>query len=217
MERNRLDVLERGMNVKARRAVAGAALLQDDVTEAITAAFFREWARVGYAALSIEAVAKRAGVGKAAVYRRWPSKLAMASELLLKSGINVARAPDTGSLEGDVRAFLEDAYKLLRRPLVRRILPDLHAEMRRSAPLAKAIRANLQAERRAMGEALVRRAIARGELSASIDIDLALDLPGALLYWRLIVTGMDTPPRYLDDLLALTLGALRSMSVARQG
>src|SRR5262249_49038325 len=110
------------------------------------------------------------------------------------------------------RAFLQAAHDVLRRPLVRRILPDLHAEMRRSAPLAKVIRATLQVERRAMGEALLRRAIERGELSASIDIDLALDLLGGLLYWRLIVTGMDTPPRYLEDLKALTLGALRSMS-----
>jgi AcrR family transcriptional regulator len=200
------------MTAKSRRAPAGAALLQDDVTEAITVAFFREWARVGYAALSIEAVAKRGGVGKAAVYRRWSSKLVMASELLLKVGVGMARAPDTGSLEGDVRAFLQAAYSVLRRPLVRRILPDLHAEMRRSAPLAKAIRASLQVERRAMGEALLCRAIERGELSASIDVDLALDLLGGLLYWRLIITGMDTPPRYLEDLKALTLGALRSMS-----
>ncbi|XXY53622.1 TetR/AcrR family transcriptional regulator [Sorangium sp. So ce269] len=200
------------MATKSSRAPAGAAVLQGDVTEAITAAFFREWARVGYAALSIEAVAKRAGVGKAAVYRRWPSKLAMASELLLKVGVGLAPLSDTGSLEGDVRSFLAAAYKALRRPLVSRILPDLHAEMRRSAPLARAIRENLQVERRARGEAVLRRAIDRGEISASIDIDLALDLLGGLVYWRLIVTGMDTPPRYLDDLTALTLGALRSMS-----
>lgn len=205
------------MTAKSRRAPAGAALLQDDVTRAITAAFFREWARVGYAALSIEAVAKRAGVGKAAVYRRWSSKLAMASELLLEVGVGMARAPDTGSLEGDVRAFLDAAYNVLRHPLVRRILPDLHAEMRRSAPLARAIRTSLQVERRAMGEALLRRAIDRGELSASIDVDLALDLLGGLLYWRLIITGMDTPPRYLVDLKALTLGALRSMSAEANG
>ena len=200
------------MATRSRRQPAGAAVLQDDVTEAITAAFFREWARVGYAALSIEAVAKRAGVGKAAVYRRWPSKVAMASELLLKVGVGLTGMPDTGSLEGDVRAFLSSAYKALRRPLVSRILPDLHAEMRRSAPLARAVRGNLQVERRAKGEALLRRAIDRGELAASIDVDLALDLLGGLIYWRLIVTGMDTPPRYLDDLAALTLGALRGMS-----
>lgn len=204
------------MSVKPRRAPAGAAALQDDVTAAITAAFFREWARVGYAALSIEAVARRAGVGKAAIYRRWPSKLAMATALLRSTGLRVALAPDTGSLEGDVRAFLLAAHGLLRRPMFRRILPDLHAEMARSAALARAVRASVQAERRAMGEALVRRAIARGELSASIDVDLALDLLPALLYWRLIVTGMDAPPHYLDDLQALTVGALRSMSASRR-
>lgn len=205
------------MAKKSRLEPAGAAALQEDVTAALTGAFFREWARVGYGALSIEAVAKRAGVGKAAVYRRWPSKMAMAADLLLKSGLEVARVTDTGSLEGDVRAFLEDAFKTLRRPLVRRILPDLHAEMRRSAALAKAVRGSLQAERRARGEAVLRRAIERGELRAGVNVELALDLMGGLIYWRVIVTGMETPPSYLDEVQALTLGALRSMGAAGGG
>jgi AcrR family transcriptional regulator len=194
-----------------KRQPAGAAVLQPDVTASISRAFFAEWARVGFGTLSIESVARRARVGKAAVYRRWPSKVAMASELLHAIGTGMAQVPDTGSLEGDIGAFLDGAHALLRRPLVRRILPDLHAEMGRSAPLAKAIRTNLQRDRRAMGEALLRRAIARGELRASLDLELALDLVAALLYWRMIVTGLPTSGTYLGDLKKLTLASLKQM------
>lgn len=195
-----------------RRRAAGAALLQADVTLAISRALFREWARHGYAALTIEAVAKRAGVGKAAIYRRWPSKLEMVSGLLAQVGVELAEVPDTGSLRGDVSFFLVKTLELLRRPLVTRILPDLHAEMRRTPALASAVRTRVQRERRSKGEALLRRAMDRGELSPSLDLDLALDLLGGLLYWRLIVTGQSTPEGYIEQLTALTLGGLRGLS-----
>jgi AcrR family transcriptional regulator len=210
MEHDRLVVLSI-RRMAGKRVAAGAAVLQEDVTVAITRAFFREWARVGFTSLSIESVAKRAGVGKAAVYRRWPSKVALASHLLHEVGVGLARVPDTGSLRGDVSAFLNAAHAALRRPLVRKILPDLHAEMGRSAPLAHAIRTSLQHDRRAMGEELLRRAIERGELDASLDTDLALDLLGGLIYWRMIVTGMKASDDYLERLKALTLGALLGM------
>ncbi|GAA3156686.1 helix-turn-helix domain-containing protein [Nonomuraea salmonea] len=62
----------------SRRTPTGAAVLQPQVTEAITEAVLDELAENGYARLSMEAVAKRAGVGKSALYRRWASKQEMA-------------------------------------------------------------------------------------------------------------------------------------------
>lgn len=197
---------------KKTRVAAGAAVLQADVTAAITRALFRELAKSGYAALSLEAVAKRAGVGKAAIYRRWPSKLEMVSSLLTEAGIELAEVPDTGSLRGDVAAVLEGLRTLLRRPLVSRILPDLHAEMRRTPELASAVRSRVQLERRNKAQALLRRAIDRGELSPGLDMELALDLLGAPLYWRMIVTGQPTSEGYLERLTTLTLGGLRALS-----
>ncbi|ATB33433.1 TetR/AcrR family transcriptional regulator [Melittangium boletus] len=195
-----------------KRKAAGAAVLQPDVTRSITRALFREWAKSGYAALTIEAVAKRAGVGKAAIYRRWPSKLEMVSSLLTEVGVELLEVPDTGSLRGDIAALLEGTLTLLRRPLVTRILPDLHAEMRRTPELASTVRSRVQRERRAKGQALLRRAMDRGELSPAIDIDLALDLMGALVYWRMIVTGQPLSSDYVERLTSLTLGGLRGLS-----
>ncbi|WNG26712.1 TetR/AcrR family transcriptional regulator [Cystobacter fuscus] len=197
---------------RTQRKVAGAAVLQADVTAAITRALFRELAKTGYAALSIEAVAKRAGVGKAAIYRRWPSKLEMVSELLAEVGTDLVDIPDTGSLRGDVAALLAQTRALLRRPLITRILPDMHAEMRRTPALSSAVRTGIQQGRRARAQELLRRAMDRGELSPELDVDLALDLLGAPLYWRVIVTGQSTPPDYLERLIAMTLGGLRALS-----
>ena len=195
---------------RVRRAPTGAALLQDRVTNAVTKACFREWARTGYAALKMEAVARRAGVGKAALYRRWPSKLEMATDLLTRVGIPLARVPDQGSLEADVRTLLEQTLRLLQHPLVKRILPDLHAEMWRTPALAEAVQNGIQKERRKVGEQLLERAIARGELSPELDRALALDL-FAPLYWRVIVTDGPTPPEYVDTLTKVISSGLRAL------
>jgi AcrR family transcriptional regulator len=189
-------------------SVRGAALMQSSVTEALTHALFQEWARSGYGALSLEAVAKRAGVGKAALYRRWPSKLAMVTDCLEKVGIEAAQSPDTGSLLGDVQALLLSLRRLLRHPLVRRILPDLHAEMLRSPELANAIRGRLQIERRQRSAAVFQRAIERGEVSPDINIELVNDALASLIYWRLIITGGRANKHYINEVAHFIITAL---------
>lgn len=183
--------------------------MQPSVTDALTRALFEEWARVGYGALSLEAVAKRAGVGKAALYRRWPSKLAMVSDRLEGVGVELTQVPDTGSLLGDVRGFLRSVRRLLRHPLVRRILPDLHAEMNRSPELAQAVRGRLQVERRERGALMFERAMRRGELPCGLDLDMANDVVG-LLYWRMIVTGERADTAYIEQLARFIVAALGS-------
>ncbi|WP_390913849.1 TetR/AcrR family transcriptional regulator C-terminal ligand-binding domain-containing protein [Pseudosulfitobacter sp. SM2401] len=187
MERNRSD---ENLEVNAApRAPSGAAVMRSSVTDALTRAFFEEWAQTGLGALSLERVAKRAGVGKAALYRRWPSKQDMAIELIKAVGLNLTSIPDSGSLLEDLRLILLSLRRTLRHPLIRRILPDLHAEMARTSALSSEIRATLQYERRERGKMIVDRAIARGELLASADRELANDALASILYWRIIVTG----------------------------
>ena len=162
--------------------------MQSDVTDGLTRAFFEEWARVGYAALSLERVAKNAGAGKAALYRRWSSKAAMASDLLSKVGLTLFELPDTGSLEADLLAFLLSLRRVLHDRIIRRVLLDLHAEADREPTLRAAIRP-FQESRRKRVSVLIGRAIARGEASERIDRETAADLMVSALYWRLVVTG----------------------------
>ena len=71
MKRNRSDE-------KTRRVPSGAAVPRAELTEALYLAFFEEWAERGFSTLSLERVAARAGAGKAAIYRRFSSRLAFA-------------------------------------------------------------------------------------------------------------------------------------------
>jgi len=203
MERKRSD--EKSTK---RRAPSGAAVFQEEVTRALASALFAEWARCGYAALSLEAVAKRAGVGKAALYRRWPSKLAMVSELLSEVGTELAVVPDRGSLREDLAELLRQIRRVLRHPLIGRILPDLHAEMPRTPELAQAVRTRVQVQRRKRAEIVLKRAIERGELAPTLDLDLATDLLGGMLYWRIVITRGRADEAYMERLLDLTLAAL---------
>ena len=101
----------------ARRAPAGAAVLREDKTAAIRAAVFEELAAIGFARMSIEGIARRAGVGKTAVYRRWRSKLHLVLDVVSAVAAAGLPSPDTGSLRGDVRMLLEVAARALRHPM----------------------------------------------------------------------------------------------------
>lgn len=187
MERNRSDE-------KSLRAPSGAAVPRPELTEALYRAFFQEWADRGFAALSLERVAARAGAGKAAIYRRFSSRLAFAEAAVLTLGLQVALPETEGAtLEEDILALLLRTRAVLRHPLVRRILPDLHAEAARSADM-RAINDRVAQARRQRAEAFLDRWVRCGALPDDLDRDLALDLLLAPLYWRMVVRGV-TPTR----------------------
>jgi AcrR family transcriptional regulator len=202
VERNRSDE-----NVFVSRRPSGAAVMQGDVTDALTRAFFEEWARVGYAALSLERVAKNAGAGKAALYRRWPSKVAMASDLLSKVGLTLFELPDTGSLETDLLAFLLSLRRVLRHRIIQRVVLDLHAEIDREPVLKAAIRPYQDARRKRV-MTLIDRAIARGEAPASIDRETVADFMVSSLYWRVVVNGGRSDRQHLKKLARMTAAAI---------
>ncbi|MFG3494469.1 TetR/AcrR family transcriptional regulator [Streptomyces sp. NPDC047928] len=191
-----------------RRAPAGAAVLREDVTDAIRAAVFEELAAVGFARMSIEGIARRAGVGKTAVYRRWKSKLSLVLDLLTVFAAQGLPAPATGSLYGDVRALLEVASHALRHPVASQVIPDLLVESARHPEIADAIKAALLDSQQGVAALVVRDAVERGELPEGADPDRALDLIIGPLYWRLVVVRGDLPPGYLDTLAASAVAAL---------
>lgn len=190
------------------RPAAGAAVKREDVTDALARTFFAEWARVGYRQLSLERVAREAGSGKAAIYRRWPDKEAMAVDLLTRVGLNLTEAEDTGSLDGDVLSMLRGIRRVLRHPLIRRILVDLHSELARSPALARAARP-FQDERRRLALAVIERAVRRGEIPADVDREIAADLLAAPLYWRMVVLGARIDEDRLERLTRHICAALR--------
>ncbi len=194
----------------SRRTPAGAAVLREDVTAAIRTAVFEELAAVGYARMTIEGIARRAGVGKAAVYRRWRSKLPLVLDVVSEVAVQGMPVPATGSLLGDVRALLEVTARALGHPMASQIIPDLLAEAARNPEIAQALRAALRGIQQGIAQAVVGGAVERGELPADIDPELALDLLAGPLYWRLAVFRSPVPAADLDALATATVAALHS-------
>ncbi len=206
------DSTRTGRPLRSNREPKGAAVKQEAVTNAITYAFFHEWARVGFSALALEKVAKKAHVGKASIYRRWPSKLEMASDLIAQEGIRLAQAVDTGDLETDIKHLLHEFRVVFRHPVMSRVIPDLHAEMARNADFSEIIRSNLQAKRRGAGRGFLEKAIARGDISSGINIEMTLDLMVSLIYWKMIILQKRVNNKYLEDLSHLIFHYLKNSS-----
>lgn len=179
MERNSIDE-------KNRRKPTGAAVMRSELTDALYRAFFEEWAEHGYTGLSLERVAARAGAGKAAIYRRWPSKLALASEAVERLGLALTDVSDRGGLAEELEAYLLMMRRALRHRLIRRILPDIYAEGARRSELVPLLD-KLAGGRRRAGIEMIERAVTRGEVRKEIDAELALDLVPSALYWGMII------------------------------
>ena len=193
------------------RTPAGAALPRESVTRSIHAATLEELAQHGYGRLSVEAVARRAGVGKAAIYRRWPSKVDLAVAVLTAAAVRPGDVVDTGSLRGDVLAFLLAGRAFVSQPLARRIIPDLVAEATRTPELDELLTTTIGAPRRELGAELLRRAVARDELRQDVDFELAMDFIPSALYWRLSVRRATASDADLERLADATVAALRAL------
>jgi AcrR family transcriptional regulator len=181
------------------------------VTVAIRTATFELLAEVGFGRLSIEAVAKRAGVSKTAIYRRWPSKQELVVDLVAPVAMTGLTVPDTGALATDLEAYLRAGRDVLSHPLVQVIVPDLLAEAARNPELAQALVEAVRQPRREQAASLLERAIARGELPADTDVDLALDMVAGPLYWRLAVTHAEVSDDYLRRLVSVLVRAFGAL------
>jgi AcrR family transcriptional regulator len=145
-------------------------------------------AEVGIHDFRMDDVAQRAGVGKAAIYRRYSSKddLVTAAVAALVSEITI---PDTGSTREDLLALMREAVAVYRDPIKAGVMPSLVGAMRQRPELARAIREGFLARRRAALRTVLDRGVARGDLRADLDAELALDVLGGALFYRLLITG----------------------------
>ncbi|WP_446214520.1 TetR/AcrR family transcriptional regulator [Micromonospora sp. IBSANI012] len=185
-------------------------MLRGDITKAIRRALMQELAAVGYGRLSIEAVARRAGVSKTAIYRRWSSKLELVLETVVAAAGNKLPALDTGTLRGDLALLFQVVAHALSHPLASQIIPDLLAEAARNPTIDQTLQQVLRGKQQEIGGQLIGRAIERGELPAGTDPDAAVDLIVGPLYWRLAIARTPLTDTYLDTLaeaVAAGLGA----------
>ncbi|MGV9789634.1 TetR-like C-terminal domain-containing protein [Streptomyces sp. NPDC003435] len=159
----------------------------------------------GYEQLSFARVAAAAEVAETTVYRRWPSRARLAADALAELAGAENPVPDTGTLEGDLRAFLAQIVELVARPEVLRVLRTVVSLAAEDDEVARAKEA-FWAGRFAGGAALVERAVARGELPADSDPYEVIEDLAALVYFRLLVTGRPLDGRVVDRSVARVLG-----------
>ena len=155
---------------------------------AIVTATLELIAEVGINDFRMDDVAERAGVGKAAIYRRHASKddLVTASIAALVSEIAV---PDSGSTRDDLLALMRDAVAVYSDPLNAGVMANLVGAMRSRPELGQAVRERFLASRRDALRAVLDRGVARGDLRRDLDFELALDTLGGALFYRLLITG----------------------------
>lgn len=175
---------------------------------AIRAATLELLTEEGFANLTMAQVASRAGVSTATLYRRWGSKLELVVGILGDTSRELP-VPDTGSLEGDLRALFGVLLRKRRDAAGDdRLLAALVGELARHPELARAVRTNLiQPRRRALAE-MLSRAEERGDCRLVVDHGLVMDLIFGPINHRALITGEAFTSRTADALVDLVLRAV---------
>jgi AcrR family transcriptional regulator len=157
--------------------------------------------RVGLRALTIEAIADDAGVGKATIYRWWPNKAAVVMDAMLQEMDATLAFPDTGSAREDLRLQMIAVIELLTQTRAGRAYRALVVESQHDAALAEALGERYIAGRRAAAAVAFERGIQRGELRSDLDPQIVIDALYGALYYCVLVRHVPLEPAYADALL----------------
>lgn len=156
---------------------------------------------VGFSALTVESVASRAGVGKATIYRRWPSKLPLVVEAF--GGLPGLEDVDTGDLREDLVTMLRRYLQHFNTTPLATVLPSLAGERAHNPELG--VFDGVLLERRQPLRAAFERAVVRGEISRDLDLQLAADLVVGPIAVRLYFTGARVHPRIVGPMVDIAL------------
>ncbi|MFD2093339.1 TetR/AcrR family transcriptional regulator [Blastococcus deserti] len=166
----------------------------------IRSAILRLLADVGYGALTMDAVASEAGVGKATIYRRWRTKQDLVVDTISELNRAQAQPPGTGSLEGDLRAMLRSLLDIVTGPAGAATL-SLLSTVPHEPALAAAFRHGPLVEWRNVFEQVWQEAQARGEVPEGVSGALIGEAASAPLVQRWLLTGEPVDQAYADEVL----------------
>jgi AcrR family transcriptional regulator len=170
------------------------------IDDAILTATIRLLSSEGYGGLSVDGIAAAAGVSKAAIYRRWPSKNAVivaAAEHLSQT----VPVPDNGDLRADLEAIVTELVHVFAQPTTVRLVAALVAGMADDSEFARALRTGFLRVRRDATRVVLERAGAHGEINLEIDHRFAIDLLAAPLYYRLLITADPIDDRFAKQIV----------------
>ncbi|MEV6623820.1 TetR/AcrR family transcriptional regulator [Amycolatopsis sp. NPDC051106] len=168
---------------------------------------------LGYAKVSIDAIAARAGVGKQTIYRWWPAKGAVVFDSVLELSADpsgeVAALPDTGDLEADLRLIMRATVAEFADPAFEAPIRALNTEIANDPELAALYRERLAAPVDEAKKDRLRSAQRAGQLAPDADLDLMLEVLYAPLYQRWLLRTGPLTESYADALVAAALKAFR--------
>ncbi|MFG6202048.1 TetR/AcrR family transcriptional regulator [Nonomuraea sp. JJY05] len=180
---------------------------------AILVAAFELVQEVGYAKLSIEGIAARAGVGKQTIYRWWPSKGAVLFDAFLmlseQPDGGEAALPDTGDLEADLKAVLRATVVELNDPRYDEPMRALNTEITHDPALAALYAERLDGPMRELKKQRLRSAQRAGQLAEDLDLDVAVDVLWGPLPNRWLQRSGPLTPEYAYSIVETALNGLR--------
>jgi len=159
----------------------------------------------GFARLTIEGIAQRAGVAKQTIYRWWPSKTDILFEAFVTDAAEELNPPDTGDLTRDLVTHLTMLGRFLTASDAGAVFRALTAEGQHDPALAARLREEHLTRQRARDRQVLERAVHRGELPAGTDLDTLVDRLVGPLYYRAIVTGQEITAAFVAELVGATL------------
>jgi AcrR family transcriptional regulator len=169
--------------------------LNPNVDEAIAAAALALLIERGFARMTVEAVAKAAGVGKPAIYRRFRDKAGLVAHVISLQ-LPLLELPDLCDSRAELWRAVEQGLPV-DGPAYVGLIGGLIAEQDRHPELIEAFRERILLPRRGIVRAIIERGQARGEVRADIDPDLALELMAGPFLAR-VFAGLDTGPRWRE-------------------
>lgn len=179
--------------------------------QAILAAAIATTSELGYDRASIEAIARRAGVGKQTIYRWWPSKGAVILEALRDRALDTLNFPfpDSGDITQDIRTQLMTTTDLLGSGDTRAAYQALIAAAQSDPALSRDHLAQLIEPPTVLCREMLVRAQQRGELRADVDIQTLIDMLWGALYYRLLLHTRPLEPEQIDAALNIVLDGVR--------
>ena len=162
----------------------------------------------GYAQLTVEGIAARAGVAKQTIYRWWSSKTDVLMDAFIEDAAEDLQPPDTGDLARDLRVHLRRLARFLTDSDAGAVFRALAGQAQHDADLARRLRAEHLNHQRARDRLPLERAVERGDLPRGTDLDLVVDQLVGPIYYRVLVTGQPVPASFTDALVDAVLARL---------
>jgi AcrR family transcriptional regulator len=157
----------------------------------------------GFAGLTFESVADRAGVHRTTLHRRWPTRTELLADAMLDVSAKQVPVPDTGQLRSDLRRFALEVREALAAPVSRAIVAALAGSS--AAPELREVARRFWTARFAATRQIIERAVDRGEVPADTDPRLVVEALGGPIWFRTFVVGDRADDRFVDRLVDLVI------------